>query len=62
MRYNIGDLVLIILDNIERIGLVIDDRSVLDVTKTIYDYKLLICGIERPQWVFHEEIQSKYET
>ena len=62
MRYNVGDLVLIILDNIERIGLVIDERSVFDVTKTIYDYKLLICGVEIPQWVFSEEIQRKYDV
>jgi len=61
MRYNIGDLVFIIMDNIERMGLVIEERSVFDVTKTIYDYKLLLCGVEIPQWVFQEEIQGKYE-
>lgn len=61
MKYEVGDLVDIIIDNVKSIGLLIDVRPVKDFTKTIYDYKILVCGIQTSMWVFEDEIQNKIE-
>jgi hypothetical protein len=61
MKYSIGDLIDIIIDNVKMIAIIIDERPVKDFTKTIYDYKIIVCGIQTPLWVFEDEIQNKFE-
>lgn len=58
MKYQVGDLISIILDNVERIGLILGIRQVQDTGCIIFDYQILVSGITVPFWAFEGEIMK----
>jgi hypothetical protein len=61
MKYNIGDLILV-KRNPPKIAIVLEPYYIGTVKReSIYNYKVLFCGIETPSWIRGDEIVEKFE-
>ena len=62
MKYDIGDVILVKRHPDKKIAIVLEPYYIGMVErKSIYNYKVLFCGLEIPSWIRGDEIVEKFE-